>query len=187
MLPFTPQDNPGRVLDMTKFTLSAQSLTFSEVENIVPDHPYLVLVSESLTALTGTRGSYETLPTPFTKTVDGAAMYGVYRQISDLQEATGVTTSTPAYVLSGGQFYLVDSQVGIAPFRAYFGANTGSVPVNVLNLFEEDKVDAIGKVEAEATDGPVYNLSGQLVCKNTADSQRLPKGVYISTGKIIIK
>ena len=187
MLPFTPQDNPGRVLDMTKFTLSAQSLTFSEVESIVPDHPYLVLVSESLTALTGTRGPYETLPTPFTKAVDGAAMYGVYRQISDLQEATGVTTSTPAYVLNGGQFYLVDSQVGIAPFRAYFVANTGSVPVNVLNLFEKNEVDAIGKVESEVTDGPVYNLSGQLVCKNTADSQRLPKGVYISTGKIIIK
>ena len=115
-------------------------------------------------------------------------MYGVYTHINDLRQASGVTASTPAYVLSGGKFYLVDSLVSISSFRAYFVAHTGDAAVNVLLLSEYDEPDAIHQVkETEDSDSPLYNLSGQQVRTSASDSQGLPKGIYISAGKKIIK
>ena len=187
MLPFTLDDINGRVLDLTRFNVSQDNLTFTEVESIDPDHPYIVNLSEATTSLTGVREGVEDLPTPMTKSVEGAAMYGTYTHMSDLRQASGVTAATPAYVLSSDKFYLVDSQVSISPFRAYFVVNTGDATVNVLNLSEHEEPDAIENVKIENAAGTIYNLSGQIISYNKEEERPLPRGVYISAGKKIIK
>ncbi|MBR3454047.1 MAG: hypothetical protein IKH26_01870 [Bacteroidaceae bacterium] len=188
MVPFTPSNINGRILDLSQFNANSECLTFKEVESVDPDHPYLVNLSDAISTLAGARGEFEDLPVPLTKSVDGAAMYGTYTRMTDIRQAPGVTTSTPAYVLSGGKFYLVDSQVGISPFRAYFMANTGEASVNVLNLSENEEPDAIQRVnEADDNNSPLYNLNGQQIRTSASGIQDLPKGVYISAGKKIIK
>ncbi len=188
MVPFAPIDIDGRILELSRFNAKSECLTFQEVKSFEPNHPYLVNLSSTTATLKGARDLFEELPTPLTKKVDEAAMYGVYTHINDLRQASGVTASTPAYVLSGGKFYLVDSLVSISSFRAYFVAHTGDAAVNVLLLSEYDEPDAIHQVkETEDSDSPLYNLSGQQVRTSASDSQGLPKGIYISAGKKIIK
>ena len=189
IIPFTPDGFSGRILNMTKFNAKSENITFSEVETITPDHPYIVYANEGIEALTGSRVEFEPLASPYTKTVDEASFCGLYSKIADLREAPGVTTATPAYVLSGGKFYLVDSLVSTAAFRGYFVVSTDGNSVNVLNLVEDGEVDAIERVENSDNDNDssIYNLSGQKVGNNGINTPTLPKGIYISAGQKIIK
>lgn len=85
-----------------------------------------------------------------------------------------------------GNFVKVGTGVPGVPFRGYM------VPLSQVEtysvLYGEGELGAVGNIRAESTDGeaPVYNLQGIKV-GTTRDMDSLPTGLYISSGKKILK
>lgn len=81
-----------------------------------------------------------------------------------------------AYFISGGNFYLADSDVTLKGYRGYITIN-GASAKEVTYSFSD--TDGIKSVSTAATDNKAYNLAGQRVDANT-------KGIIIVNGRKVI-
>lgn len=81
-----------------------------------------------------------------------------------------------AYFISGGNFYLADSDVTLKGYRGYITID-GAAAKEVTYSFSD--TDGIKSVSTAATDNKAYNLAGQRVDANT-------KGIIIVNGRKVI-
>jgi hypothetical protein len=123
---------------------------------------YLYKATSAVTAVTGAANAWvEAQP------IDngtGVTVKGTY---------TKTTAPRDSYVLSSTQLWLVNNEVSLNPFRAYF-----EVPTAVsakLNVSFFDETTGISQIE-KAVDNQYYNLQGVRISKPT-------KGLYILNGK----
>jgi hypothetical protein len=108
-----------------------------------------------------------------------ATMTGSYAKIEKLP------SDGKAYVINDDKFYLVNSNVSLKPFHAYFSLDKSTASsVKALNVNIDGISTAVEGISADANDAPmdVYNLNGQLVRRNATSLSGLSKGVYIVKG-----
>jgi endonuclease I len=111
-----------------------------------------------------------------------ATMIGTYTKIATLPQ------NGSAYVIASDRFYLVNSDVLLKPYRAYFNVTTTSAsPVKEMSVNVDGQATAVDGInpDAEVTAGNVYNLNGQQARHNTTTLSGLPKGIYVVSGKKI--
>lgn len=151
------------------------TITFGNASSIVAGKPYIVKPTEAVTSFsaTGVTLKKDLAPT----TVGTLTMTGTY---------TASTVSTGNYVIGitgtetkESALYLVDSDVSIKPFRAYFSV-AGESPARI-NMAFDDESTGINMVNGEGlmVNGEVYDLQGRRVAQPT-------KGLYIKNGKKIL-
>ncbi len=100
--------------------------------------------------------------------VEGAQVVGTY---------AAITVPQNSYILSGGKFYCVDSEVSLKPTRAYI---TVAEPVSAKSLnIDIDEATAINAIESEIANAKVYDLSGRMI-------QNPTRGLYIANGKKVL-
>lgn len=107
--------------------------------------------------------------------VTGLDFIGTYADI--------FTVPQDSYVLSGGKFYLVDSNVTLKNTRAYFAATSSTARILTFTLDGEEMTTGIATLEngeLKVETGVIYDLSGRKVNNPT-------KGLYIINGKKIVK
>ena len=104
-------------------------------------------------------------------TVGEAQINGTYAAITVPQES---------YILSGGKFYLVNSEVSLKPTRAYITIlePEGEVEAKSLNI-DIEEATAINAIESEIANAKVYDLSGRMI-------QNPTRGLYIVNGKKVL-
>lgn len=104
-------------------------------------------------------------------TVGEAQINGTYAAITVPQES---------YILSGGKFYLVNSEVSLKPTRAYITIlePAGEVEAKSLNI-DIEEATAINAIESEIANAKVYDLSGRMI-------QNPTRGLYIANGKKVL-
>lgn len=100
--------------------------------------------------------------------VEGAQVVGTY---------AAITVPQGSYILSGGKFYCVDSEVSLKPTRAYI---TAAEPVSAKSLnIDIEEATAINAIESEIANAKVYDLSGRMI-------QNPTRGLYIANGKKVL-
>lgn len=100
--------------------------------------------------------------------VEGAQVVGTY---------AAITVPQNSYILSGGKFYLVNSEVSLKPTRAYI---TVAEPVSAKSLnIDIEEATAINAIESEIANAKVYDLSGRMI-------QNPTRGLYIANGKKVL-
>lgn len=100
--------------------------------------------------------------------VEGAQVVGTY---------AAITVPQNSYILSGGKFYCVDSEVSLKPTRAYI---TVAEPVSAKSLnIDIEEATAINAIESEIANAKVYDLSGRMI-------QNPTRGLYIANGKKVL-
>ncbi len=89
-----------------------------------------------------------------------------------------------AFIISNNLFYLVNSNVKMKGFRAYFmpeAKPAAKAPIRVMKFATEDKPTAIGTVSFDGLDdGPIYNTQGVRL-------NSMQRGINIVNGKKIIR
>ena len=163
--PFAISGATGTFYQPSELTSEGQ-LNFATEATPAAGKPYLFKASADVTAFTG---SGAVVAEPIDNGV-GAVMKGTFSQIAKVDEGS--------YILSGSSLYKVDSDVTLAPFRAYF--EVPAVAPARINLHFDDVTTGIEAVNSlmNNVEG-YYNLSGQRVAQPT-------KGLYIVNGKKII-
>jgi len=100
--------------------------------------------------------------------VEGAQVVGTY---------AAITVPQNSFILSGGKFYCVDSEVSLKPTRAYI---TVAEPVSAKSLnIDIEEATAINAIESEIANAKVYDLSGRMI-------QNPTRGLYIANGKKVL-
>ena len=87
-----------------------------------------------------------------------------------------ITVPEDSYILSGGKFYLVDSEVSLKPTRAYVVVAAGEAKVLTIDIEDATAIEAI---ESEIANAQVYDLSGRKI-------QNPVRGLYIANGKKVL-
>ena len=170
------------------------TMTFSDAASIEAGKPYMVKVASTVSSielndLNGIAVNTTVAPSA-SVTVDGTTdevtFHGVY---------TSGFAPMGSFIISNNKFYLVDtdsdsdgiSEVALKAFRGYITVETGSNPIKALNFDFDDDATGINMVNGEGfmVNGPVYNLSGQMVNGKSANG-KLPKGIYIVNGKKVL-
>jgi hypothetical protein len=168
-------------------------LYFEELASVPANTPVMFHTTQAELILTGD-GLSATTPQ-----VTDDFFTGTYRTLSAVPQGS--------YVISNGQYWSVDSQVSLAPFRAYLhtlptGASAGerlsidvsytgivSTPVDngkALRIFgEKGRLRVVAGTQGNTL--RLYNLGGQLLQSTTLAAQEetvltLPAGVYILNG-----
>ena len=140
-------------------------LNFESVDAKEAGKAYLLKATADVTALTGS-GTVKAAPVD---NGSGVVMKGTYSNIAAI--------AYDDYVLSGANLYRVNSDVTLAPFRAYF--TIASTAPARLSLSFNDKATGIAAVDGEnAAAKVVYNLQGRRLEPST-----LKSGLYIINGK----
>ena len=87
-----------------------------------------------------------------------------------------ITVPEESYILSGGKFYFVDSEVSLKPTRAYISVAVGEAKVLTIDINDATAIEAI---ESTIANAQVYDLSGRKV-------QNPTRGLYIANGKKVL-
>ena len=87
-----------------------------------------------------------------------------------------ITVPEESYILSGGKFYFVDSEVSLKPTRAYISVAVGEAKVLTIDINDATAIEAI---ESTIANAQVYDLSGRKV-------QNPTRGLYINNGKKVL-
>lgn len=163
------------------------TLTFSDVERTTwdgVDKPMLIKSSTALTKIEGViasvngRGSGNN-HNPSMTSGAGAPMHGVY---SEGYVPKSTTEKTYYVVGTDNNLHKVDSEVSIAPFRAYFELPASNEAPALINLsFDGEGTTGISPIDNAQTkiEKVYYDLSGRRVAQPT-------KGLYIVNGKKVI-
>ena len=166
--------------DAVAYTVSAyanDNLTFTIAEAVPANTPFFLKATEAGTEFTFLNKKVEA-GIPEAVTPDGAcSLLGSYEATFPVPESDAMQT---AYILSGGQFYKVDSPVTIRNTRFYVLVD-GEHNANTLGFtFIDGEANAINGIASEtAAPEGIYNLQGQKVEKAT-------KGIYIINGKKVL-
>ena len=101
-----------------------------------------------------------------------------------LDGTSGNYVPRDAFIISNNLFYLVNSNVKMKGFRAYFmpeAKPAAKAPIRVMKFATEDKPTAIGTVSFDGLDdGPIYNTQGVRL-------NSMQRGINIVNGKKIIR
>lgn len=101
-----------------------------------------------------------------------------------LDGTSGNYVPRDAFIISNNLFYLVNSNVKMKGFRAYFmpeAKPAAKAPIRVMKFATEDKPTAIGTVSFDGLDdGPIYNTQGIRL-------NSMQRGINIVNGKKIIR
>ena len=178
VVPFYPNN-----LDVKKVPASLGAngvLSFEDAPtNDVNDAPMLVKSTAGVTAITGVRNSTSGIAKGNMTSGSDINMNGIYAAINTVPHDSYVV----ARVNDADALYKVDSDVSLAPFRAYFSIPTGSgVKANMIRLNFDDTETGIGTIEngqLTIDNAEIYNIAGQRVNK-------AQKGIYIMNGKKVL-
>lgn len=162
------------VMEPTAF--DGSTITFSAASSIVAGKPYIVKPTEAVT-------SFSTTGVTLKKDLVSPTPVGSGTTLTMTGTYTAGTVPTGNYIIGikdgTSALYLVDSEVSIKPFRAYFTVTNSSR--SIINMAFDDEATGISSMHnAQSTmHNAVYNLSGQRVSTPK-------KGLYIKDGKKIM-
>lgn len=143
-----------------------QSVVLEKVESILANVPFFLKAAEAGSSFNFTDKTI-VAGEPIS-TVEGAQVVGTY---------AAITVPQGSFILSGGNFYFVDSEVSLKPTRAYI---TIAEPVSAKSLnIDIDEATAINAIESEIANAKVYDLSGRMI-------QNPTRGLYIANGKKVL-
>ena len=181
------EDGVDDIEELTAF--DGNTLTFSEVDEMEANTPYIVKCSSEMspfagldiTAIASTNGANDVV-------VGQAQMIGCY-------ETTILSSdeNTAYYVFNAdtGEFVKVGVNDKVMPFCAYIQLSESSAAptaIRVKHEMGETDIDAMQNVKGGSS---VYTMCGRLVRKNISGSQAahgLEKGIYIiDNRKVIVK
>lgn len=162
----------SKVYAISSYDATADNISFTTKDGVSANEPCLLKATQAGT-------SYELADRTIVagepvKTGTNVTMTGTY--------AATMTVPTGSYIISGGKFYNVDSNVTLKNTRAYITTATAGARVLSISL---DGGTATGIATLEngqlnIEEGTVYDLSGRKV-------NSLTKGVYVVNGKKVIK
>ena len=166
----------SRLAEFSGYDAATNTLEFNSVENLTAGLPYLVYPEEDIDDIVIQGALINSELTPVT--------YGTYDMV-------GIFTPTTLYAGDRSVLFLGNNNTLYHPsvtndlkaFRAYFKTATEQS----ANICIDGIVSDIHSAELDqpVNGGPLYNISGQFVGSSL---ERLPKGVYVSSGnKVIIK
>ena len=173
------QDNctfyqPASLSDGTLYfeTVDGSTVTFGQGK------AYLLKVTANTTVLRGPHDGYAKA-----SPVDngsGVTMKGTFTNISNVP--------TNDYVLSGTNLYLVNSDVSLKPFRAYFTETSGgSVKANVIGLNFDYETGITEHFESiQNSDCIMLNEAGVMFDLSGRRMSKAQKGLYIVNGKKVM-
>ena len=162
----------SKVYAISSYDATADNISFTTKDGVSANEPCLLKATQAGT-------SYELADRTIVagepvKTGTNVTMTGTY--------AATMTVPTGSYIISGGKFYNVDSNVTLKNTRAYITTATAGARVLSISL---DGGTATGIATLEngnlnIEEGVIYDLSGRKV-------NSLTKGVYVVNGKKVIK
>lgn len=159
-------------------------LRFSDATGIECGKPYMVRTKANVADLTMKDINVNTTKNPVqTLTSDDYTLdfQGLYVW---LDGTSGNYVPRDAFIISNNLFYLVNSNVKMKGFRAYFmpeAKPAAKAPIRVMKFATEDKPTAIGTVSFDGLDdGPIYNTQGVRL-------NSMQRGINIVNGKKIIR
>ena len=177
-LPFVPETS---LTQKVPSSLDNGTLNF---EDATPanDTPMLVKSTGGVTAITGTRTSGAT---GNLTSGTGVIMNGTYSSIEKVTQDCYIVAR--AENATTDALYKVDSDVSLAPFRAYFSideTNSQSVKANVIRISidgneEVTAIDGVEMPETVASDAVFYDMSGRRFMNPS-------RGIYIVNGKKVL-
>ena len=143
-----------------------QSVVLEKVESILANVPFFLKAAEAGSSF-NFKDKTIVAGEPVAN-VEGAQVVGTY---------AAITVPQNSYILSGGNFYFVDSEVSLKPTRAYI---TVAEPVSAKSLnIDIEEATAINAIESEIANAKVYDLSGRMI-------QNPTRGLYIANGKKVL-
>lgn len=159
-------------------------LRFKDASEIVCGQPYMIRVKTDIADLTlhDKWVNTEKLNNQHLATDDYTLDFqGSYVW---LDGTSGNYVPRDAFIISNNLFYLVNSNVKMKGFRAYFmpeAKPAAKAPIRVMKFATEDKPTAIGTVSFDGLDdGPIYNTQGVRL-------NSMQRGINIVNGKKIIR
>lgn len=178
VVPFYPSNLDTKLVPSE---LSAEGvLSFTDAQtNNMNDAPMLVKSNDGVTAITGSRNGTTGIAKGNMTSGKGATMNGTYSAIiNDVPMGSYVVARKDGV----DALYKVNSDVSLAPFRAYFTVDAGAgVKANIITLNldgTETAIECIDNVQTTKGNDVIYNLAGQRLSK-------MQKGVNIVNGKKI--
>lgn len=173
------------VEQLTAFDASKNTVTFSAVDAMEANRPYIVKTTDAAKLFSAVEGaSVASLDATSDVTQGNITMHGTYTP--ETLSSDDATTYF-AYDDSDGSFVRIGSNATVAPFRAYLKMG-GAAGVRRLTVFHDDGEEGVATAISPALyseedshdNAPTYNLSGQRIAEPR-------KGVYVRQGKKIIK
>ena len=182
MVPFYPTNLDTRKVPSS---LADGVLNFADAPGTnMNNEPMLVRTSGELTSVTGSRnGTYGTGYNDM-EHGSGAPMRGTYTRITDLRAAAGDVAYTYVVSRKAGEdedkLFLVNSVVGVSPFRAYFYVPNGvsAVKSETLRLNFDDITPVLSVSGVSGRASEVYDLAGRRLYHGV-----LRPGLYIVNGR----
>lgn len=171
---------------LTRF--DGETLTFSEVESMSANTPYIVKCSSEMSPFAELDiNSISSSENMNDMELDGVKMKGSYETVTLNSDATA---SYYVFNAASGEFVKVGKNATVMPFRAYIQIDVAApAAIRIQHSADETAIDAVENGDVELTD--VYTVSGHVVKKNVDASkalQGLEKGIYIiNNQKTIIK
>lgn len=172
------------------------TVNFVEATEIAANHPYIIKVSEAVTEINvdGVTINPENEPCVALGTTTGRGNNAVYHPMDFIGTFVADfdfyhNALKKALFLNGNNFYYATENTKLMKaFRAYFDFDDvlasvdESSPARIALTFssENTKIDDMGVLPTQ--DGRVYTLSGQYV-GDSSEKTKLPKGVYVVSGK----
>ena len=158
-------------------------LTFSDVESIAANTPYIMQVEADNAQSEYIIEGLDITPSEnLTVTVDGLQFIGNYIYPKVMDNSNG----TDYYILND-EFKSSTGRTKIKGFRAYFHAPEGS-GIKSLGFNLDGDATSIDGINANGIIIPadIYNVGGQLVRKQASSLNGLPAGIYFINGKKVL-
>ena len=170
------------VLEYTGTSVEEGGLTlnFSEVETLMPNVPYAVLLDADAAAPLSFEFK-EVTPSENLTVVDAGHEFDFIGTYVDIPKGNDIIKNVD-YVAGVDAFKKAKGGNRVAAYRAYLKRVTTDEPTNVSFNFDGYIVEGIEAVELlNSLSGDIYNLNGQKV-------NRTQRGIYIINGqKVVVK
>jgi hypothetical protein len=158
-------------------------LTFSDVQGIAANTPYIMQVEEGNAKSEYIIENINVTPSAsLTQTVGGIDFVGnyIYPKVMDNENGTD-------YYILNDEFKSSTGRTKIKGVRAYFHAPKGS-GIKSLGFNLDDDATSIDGINANGIIIPadIYNVGGQLVRKQASSLNGLPAGIYFINGKKVL-